>query len=60
MGALVGVLIGVAAVVLGWITMEIACKPCLDCGRSAIDRALDPNYDPDDASYQLLPPTPRA
>jgi hypothetical protein len=38
------------AVVLGWITIEMACKPCLETGR----RALDPSYDPDDSS----PPAP--
>ncbi|KAF4360201.1 hypothetical protein F8388_000070 [Cannabis sativa] len=26
----------------------MACKPCLDKGRQAIDRSLNPDYDPDD------------
>ncbi|KAG6391036.1 hypothetical protein SASPL_148783 [Salvia splendens] len=41
-------LIAIAAVALGWCTIEIACKPCLEKGREAIDRNLNPNYDPDD------------
>uniref|UniRef100_A0A0E0HBL8 Outer envelope membrane protein 7 n=2 Tax=Oryza TaxID=4527 RepID=A0A0E0HBL8_ORYNI len=48
MGAVVTAVIAIAAVVLGWITIEMACKPCLDSGRRAMDRALDPNYDPDE------------
>ncbi|KAK7860448.1 hypothetical protein CFP56_036697 [Quercus suber] len=28
---------------------EIAFKPCLEQGREAIDRSLNPDYDPDDA-----------
>ncbi|KAG2631709.1 uncharacterized protein LOC120659355 [Panicum virgatum] len=47
MGAVVAAVIAIAAVVLGWITIEMACKPCLETGRRAMDRALDPNYDPD-------------
>lgn len=47
MGAVVTAVIAIAAVVLGWITIEMACKPCLESGRTAMDRALDPNYDPD-------------
>ncbi|PUZ68436.1 hypothetical protein GQ55_2G028100 [Panicum hallii var. hallii] len=47
MGAVVTAVIAIAAVVLGWITIEMACKPCLETGRRAMDRALDPNYDPD-------------
>lgn len=50
MGAVVTAVIAIAAVVLGWITIEMACKPCLETGRRAMDRALDPNYDPDDSS----------
>ncbi|KAL9269120.1 Outer envelope membrane protein 7-like protein [Drosera capensis] len=50
MGALTAALIAVAGVALGWITIEIACKPCLDCGRDAIDRSLNPDYDPDEGS----------
>jgi hypothetical protein len=50
MGAVVTAVIAIAAVVLGWITIEMACKPCLETGRRAMDRALDPNYDPDESS----------
>uniref|UniRef100_J3MIN1 Outer envelope membrane protein 7 n=1 Tax=Oryza brachyantha TaxID=4533 RepID=J3MIN1_ORYBR len=49
MGAVVTAVIAIAAVVLGWITIEMACKPCLDSGRRAMDRALDPGHDPDDS-----------
>lgn len=48
MGALTMSLIAIAAVALGWCTIEIACKPCLEKGREAIDRNLNPDYDPDD------------
>ncbi|KAL7089372.1 hypothetical protein ACP275_13G183700 [Erythranthe tilingii] len=48
MGALTTALIAIVAVALGWCTMEIACKPCLEKGREAIDRNLNPEYDPDD------------
>ncbi|XP_077243739.1 uncharacterized protein LOC143884193 [Tasmannia lanceolata] len=48
MGALTTAIIAIAGLALGWITIEIACKPCLEKGREAIDRSLDPNYDPDD------------
>ncbi|CAN0911472.1 Outer envelope membrane protein 7 [Linum grandiflorum] len=48
MGAVTTAIIAIAGVILGWITIEIACKPCLDQGRQAIDRSLNPDYDPDD------------
>ncbi|XP_073302276.1 outer envelope membrane protein 7 [Primulina huaijiensis] len=48
MGAVTAALIAIAAVALGWLTIEIACKPCLESGRGAIDRNLNPDYDPDD------------
>ncbi|XP_050233866.1 outer envelope membrane protein 7 [Mercurialis annua] len=48
MGAITTALIAVAGVILGWITIEIACKPCLEQGRQAIDQSLNPDYDPDD------------
>lgn len=48
MGAITSAVIAIAGVVLGWIAIEIACKPCLDQGRTAIDRSLNPDYDPDD------------
>lgn len=49
MGAITSAVIAIVGVVLGWITIEIACKPCLEQGREAIDRNLNPDYDPDDA-----------
>ncbi|CAJ1962178.1 unnamed protein product [Sphenostylis stenocarpa] len=48
MGAITSAVIAVVGVLLGWITIEIACKPCLEKGREAIDRTLNPDYDPDD------------
>ncbi|KAK4770840.1 hypothetical protein SAY87_031372 [Trapa incisa] len=48
MAAITSALIAIAGVVLGWIAIEIACKPCLESGREAIDRSLNPDYDPDD------------
>jgi hypothetical protein len=47
MAAITTAVVAIAAVVLGWIAIEMACKPCLERGRAAIDKALDPNYDPD-------------
>ncbi|KAH7568570.1 hypothetical protein ACOSP7_011567 [Xanthoceras sorbifolium] len=48
MAAITTALIAIAGVVLGWIAIEIACKPCLEKGREAIDQSLNPDYDPDD------------
>ncbi|KAK9697039.1 hypothetical protein RND81_08G011000 [Saponaria officinalis] len=48
MGAVTAAIIAVAGLALGWITIEMACKPCLEKGREAIDRSLNPDYDPDD------------
>ncbi|KDP37983.1 hypothetical protein JCGZ_04626 [Jatropha curcas] len=48
MAAITTALIAVAGIILGWIAIEIACKPCLEKGREAIDRSLNPDYDPDD------------
>ncbi|KAL5577244.1 hypothetical protein UlMin_018943 [Ulmus minor] len=48
MGAIIASVIAIAGLVLGWIAIEIACKPCLEKGREAIDRSLNPDYDPDD------------
>ncbi|XWS18642.1 hypothetical protein CRYUN_Cryun32bG0062300 [Craigia yunnanensis] len=48
MAAITSAVIAIAGVVLGWIAIEIACKPCLEKGRDAIDRTLNPDYDPDD------------
>jgi len=63
MGALVTAAIAIVGLILGWVAIEMACKPCLEAGRTAIDRSLDPNYDPDDnlnrssglPAYQALP-----
>ena len=48
MAAITSAMIAIAEVILGWITIEIACKPCLEKGREAIDRSLNLDYDPDD------------
>ncbi|XP_062160508.1 uncharacterized protein LOC133867761 [Alnus glutinosa] len=48
MGAITSAVIAIAGVVLSWIAIEIACKPCLEQGRNAIDHSLNPDYDPDD------------
>ncbi|ERM99290.1 hypothetical protein AMTRI_Chr02g253900 [Amborella trichopoda] len=48
MAAITSALIAIAGIGLAWLAMEIACKPCLEKGREAIDRSLDPNFDPDD------------
>ncbi|XWS19849.1 hypothetical protein CRYUN_Cryun31cG0052000 [Craigia yunnanensis] len=48
MAAITSAVIAIAGVILGWITIEIACKPCLEKGREAIGRSLNPDYDPDD------------
>ncbi|KAK9064327.1 hypothetical protein SSX86_015707 [Deinandra increscens subsp. villosa] len=59
MGALTASLIAIAGLALSWITIEIACKPCLESGREAIDRSLNPDYDPDDDDPRLpLNPNP--
>lgn len=47
MAAITVAIIAIAGVVLGWIAIEMACKPCLEKGREAIDRSLNPDYDPD-------------
>lgn len=56
MGAITTAVIAIGAVVVGWITIEIACKPCLEKGREAIDRSLDPDYDPDYEVSQIRAP----
>lgn len=48
MGALETAILVVVALILGWGVTEIACKPCMESGRAAINRSLDPDYDPDD------------
>ncbi|KAK8664565.1 hypothetical protein V6N13_084349 [Hibiscus sabdariffa] len=48
MAAVTTAVIAIAGVILGWIAIEIACKPCLEKGREAIDRSLNPDYDPDE------------
>ncbi|KAK7245665.1 hypothetical protein RIF29_40513 [Crotalaria pallida] len=56
MGAITSAVIAVVGVLLGWITIEIACKPCLETGRQAIDRNLNPDYDPDDDDGAIRAP----
>ncbi|XP_022146479.1 uncharacterized protein LOC111015691 [Momordica charantia] len=56
MAAITTAVIAIGAVVLGWITIEIACKPCLEKGRDAIDRSLNPDYDPDDEVSNIRAP----
>lgn len=56
MGAITAAVIAIAGVALGWITIEIACKPCLEKGREAIDHSLNPDYDPDDADSTIRAP----
>ncbi|CAO2823418.1 outer envelope membrane protein 7 [Amaranthus tricolor] len=53
MGAVTTAIIAVVGLALGWIAIEMACKPCLDKGREAIDRSLNPDYDPDDITAPL-------
>uniref|UniRef100_M1AVT3 Uncharacterized protein n=1 Tax=Solanum tuberosum TaxID=4113 RepID=M1AVT3_SOLTU len=53
MGAVTTVLIAIGGVILGWITIEIAYKPCLEKGRDAIDHNLHPDYDPDDQDNNI-------
>lgn len=36
------------ALILVWGAVEIACKLCMQRGRSVLSRSLDPDYDPDD------------
>ncbi|XP_060194401.1 uncharacterized protein LOC132623632 [Lycium barbarum] len=56
MGALTTAVIAIAGVILGWITIEMACKPCLEKGREAIDQNLNPDYDPDDDQDSIRAP----
>ncbi|XP_010549491.1 PREDICTED: outer envelope membrane protein 7 [Tarenaya hassleriana] len=56
MAAITTAVIAIAGVILGWITIEIACKPCLERGREAIDQSLNPDYDPDDDSSAVRAP----
>ncbi|KAK8331024.1 hypothetical protein V6Z12_A10G046400 [Gossypium hirsutum] len=58
MAAITSAVIAIAGVILGWIAIEIACKPCLEKGREAIDRSLNPDYDPDDDLQAPLNPNP--
>lgn len=58
MGAITSAVIAVVGVLVGWITIEIACKPCLEQGREAIDRSLNPDYDPDDDTTIRAPLNP--
>ncbi|XP_059665588.1 outer envelope membrane protein 7 [Cornus florida] len=56
MGAVTTAVIAIAGLVLGWVAIEIACKPCLEKGREAIDRSLNPDYDPDDDHDSIRAP----
>lgn len=56
---LTNVLITVAALLAGWATIELAFKPYLAAGRAAINRDLDPDYDPDDELEENSPPRPK-
>lgn len=47
MGAVTALVVAGAALLLGWAAVEVACKPCLQQGRDALNRSLDPDYDPD-------------
>ncbi|XAR59342.1 hypothetical protein NMG60_11015145 [Bertholletia excelsa] len=60
MAAVTAAVVAIAGLVLAWIAIEIACKPCLEKGREAIDRNLNPDYDPDDDENirQPLNPNP--
>ncbi|KHN06972.1 hypothetical protein glysoja_032815 [Glycine soja] len=40
MGAITSAVIAVVGVLLGWITIEIACKPCLQQARQAISAVI--------------------
>lgn len=55
MAALTSAIIAIAGLALAWVAVEIACKTCLEKGREAIDRALDPEYDPDLRSATQAP-----
>ena len=46
-----------AGLLFAWTAMEIAFKPWLDAGRSAIRKSLDPNYDVDDELDQAPLPS---
>ncbi|CAK9162320.1 unnamed protein product, partial [Ilex paraguariensis] len=59
MGALTAAIIAIAGLALSWVAIEMACKPCLEKGREAIDRNLNPDYDPDDDTIRApLNPNP--
>ncbi|XP_024394201.1 uncharacterized protein [Physcomitrium patens] len=62
MGAIVTTVLVVVALFLGWGAVEIACKPCMESGRAAINRSLDLDYDPDNeianTPYQEAPSAP--
>lgn len=48
MGPLATAIIACLGLLAGWAAIEVACKPCLDSGRAALDRSLNPDYDVDD------------
>ncbi|KAG6478926.1 hypothetical protein ZIOFF_062374 [Zingiber officinale] len=39
----------ITTVILGWITIKITYKPCIEQGHDAIDHAFNLNYNPDSA-----------
>ncbi|KAG0613678.1 hypothetical protein M758_6G121100 [Ceratodon purpureus] len=47
MGAMQSVVVVVVALVLGLSAFDLACRPFMQSGRSALFRSLDPDYDPD-------------
>lgn len=53
------VFITAAALVASWAAIELAFKPYLAAGRAAINRELDPDYDPDDDD-DLPPARPKS
>ncbi|KAJ7559021.1 hypothetical protein O6H91_04G066300 [Diphasiastrum complanatum] len=48
MAALTTVIFAVVGLIVVWAGIELTCRPCLQYGRSALDRSLNPDYDPDD------------
>ncbi|KAJ7298205.1 hypothetical protein O6H91_02G117100 [Diphasiastrum complanatum] len=48
-GSITKTVMVVAGFVIGWVGIELAFRPFLKSGRSAMDRSLNPDYDPDDS-----------
>jgi len=53
------VLITAAALIAGWATIALACKPYLAAGRAAINRELDHYFVPDDDLEERSPSRPK-